>query len=184
MDSIKNILIGADKGVGKTYLVNKLKEELKDKNIQGYFTLMHKDKIDENNNGFKIYMYPANQSIENRKETKENYIGSCNKIDKTINKDIFAKLGVELLSEADKDDVVIMDEIGYFESDVDEFTKKVYEVLEGPNHVIATIKERYDNDYINNVRAYKDREDTIFIKLTKENRDEVFAQLEKIVKAW
>lgn len=184
MDSIKNILIGGDKEVGKTYLVNRLKDELKDKNIQGYFTQMHKDKVDEENNGFKIYMYPANQSIKNRKETKENYIGSCNRIDKTINKETFAKLGVELLSDADKADVIIMDEIGFFEAGVNEFTQKVYEAIEGPKHVIATIKERYDNDYINNVRAYKDREDTIFIRLTKENRDEVFAQLEKIVKAW
>lgn len=185
MDSIKNILIGGEKGIGKTYLVHKLIEQLQGKkNIKGYFTLMHKDKIDQELNGHEIYIYPAELSIENRKEDQSNLIGCSDGKTRKINTNVFKTLGVELLSNYDDSSVVIMDEIGFFESDIVKFTSKVFEALESNSKCIVVVKEKYDNEYINKVREYKEKENTIFVQLTKENRDEVFTLLEKIVKAW
>lgn len=186
MEKIKKILIGGEKQVGKTFLVQRLVSELRNrgKQIKGYCTYMQRDIIDKANNGFNIYMHPACVAIENRKETEENCIGSSNGKERIINEKIFADLGVRLLANIKKDDVVIMDEIGFFEADVKEFTDKVCELIENENTVIAVVKEKYDNEYINKVRAYKDREDTIFVQVTEESREEVFTELEKIVKEW
>ncbi len=183
MKQIRNILIGGERQAGKTYLVKRLIDELSaDNNIKGYYTLA--DKADENTGVFKIYMYPANENIENRKKTNENCIGSSDGKERKINKETFEKLGVSLLSNIGKDDIVVMDEVGFFESEVKPFTSKVCETIESENYVIATIKEKYDNEYINKVRNYKDREDAIFVHVTPDNREEVFAELEKIVKTW
>ncbi len=181
MEKIKKILIGGEKKAGKTFLVQRLVRLLPG-NIKGYYTLA--DKADENTGVFKIYMYPASETVENRKQTEENCIGSSDGKKRKINKATFENLGVSLLSEVDKDDVVVMDEVGFFESEVKPFTDKVCEIIESKNYVIATIKEKYDNEYINKVRNYKEREDAIFVHVTDENREEVFAELEKIVKTW
>lgn len=186
MEKIKKILIGGEKQVGKTFLVQRLAKELCDsgKHLTGYYTLMHNDKVDERNEGFMIYMYPACEPLANRQETKVNFVGSCNGKDKIINEVVFEDMGVKLLSNVQEDDVVIMDEVGFFEANVKAFTDKVFEIFENGAYVIATVKEKYDNDYINKVRGYKDREDTIFVQVTEENREEIFEQLEKIVKEW
>lgn len=71
-------------------------------------------------------------------------------------------------------DLIVLDELGFMENDLDTFTSKVYELLDSEKPVFGVLKD-FDCEFLNNI---KNREDVIILKITKQNRDTI---LDKII---
>lgn len=95
--------------------------------------------------------------------------------------DIFETLGVKILSDSFKNsDVIVIDELGFFESSCKNFIKSVNKVLDSNKPVIGVLK-KYDSEFLNSI---KNRNDTLIIEVTEENRDYAFYETLKAVKSF
>ena len=74
-------------------------------------------------------------------------------------------------------DLILLDELGFFESKAENFKEKVIEVLESDNRVIGVLKKK-NTDFLNSI---KERADVCVIDVDIENRSYIE---EKITKYW
>lgn len=74
---------------------------------------------------------------------------------------------------AAKLDLIIMDELGFFESDASVFQEVVHNCLDSAVPVLGVLKAK-STDFLNSI---KNREDTLVINLCKTDREAVFKQL-------
>lgn len=180
MQEIRKILLGGDIGRGEESLLVKLAKEIS-LPIFGVRTLMYDDRIDPKTGGAKVYMYPADVSPEHYPDNEDNYVGACTGKIRNINTDVFRNLGLQLLSNIPEKAAVVIDEIGFFEEDVPEYTDRIFEILKDDHPFLGVIKTRYEDPFLRSVRHFP----TIsFYQVTKENRDTLFAQLAPVVRSW
>lgn len=165
---MNNIFLTGKSGSGKSTILKKLIE-----------------KMDCSTGGFI-----ENKTFENNKtiyEIKSLYDGCSGVIGIVsgekkfrINPSIFETLGVKILSDSLKDsDVIIIDELGFFESSCKKFIMSVNKALDSKKPVIGVLK-KYDSDFLNSI---KNRNDTYIIEVTEENRDYVLYETLKAVKS-
>lgn len=81
----------------------------------------------------------------------------------------FEDYGVRILKHSlkEKPDLIIMDELGLFESEAYNFQKHVFAVLESPLPVLGVLKAA-SSSFLNEIR---NRRDVIILPVTGENRD-------------
>jgi nucleoside-triphosphatase len=180
MREIRKILLGGDIGRGEESLLLKLAKEIS-LPIFGVRTLMYDDRIDPETGGAKVYMYPAAVSPETYPDDENNYVGACTGKTRNINTDVFRNLGMQLLSDIPAEAVVVIDEIGFFEEDVPEYTNRIFDILKDDHPFLGVIKTRYEDPFLSSVRHFP----TIsYYQVTKENRGSLFAQLAPVVRSW
>ena len=169
----RHILICGERRAGKSTLIEKLIKEL-DKPVYGFFTRM----FEPNAQGFyPIYMYSPTDTA--REKTIINHVGDCNGHQRSINISVFDELGVELLKK--REGIVAMDELGFMETGSPEFCESVLRHLDGDEHVIATVKARYDVEFLDRVRSHPKAQ---VYEITPENRDAMYEELLPIVSSW
>ncbi|KUK80898.1 MAG: AAA ATPase, partial [Petrotoga mobilis] len=95
-----------------------------------------------------------------------------------INIQVFDKIGVQLLTNIDDADLVIMDELGRFELTAFKFQKKVEEVLNSDKPVLGVIKDE-SNTFLDRIR---NRKDVRIFRVTLENREEVYKEVLSLIK--
>lgn len=90
----------------------------------------------------------------------------------------FETRGVEILNNAlyCQSDLVLMDELGFFEKEAIMFQQKVYKLLEGKTKVLGVIKKK-SNPFLESI---KKREDVIIMEVTSDNREEIPKRINKI----
>lgn len=158
MFKLKNLFLTGDISVGKTTL---LKNALKriDNSIGGFMTVQ----IDHA--PFKTFisksLYDKDikiplAKVDTRDLSKEIYIES-------FSKDLISVLDKSY----EKCDLIVLDELGFLENDIDIFTNKIYELLDSEKPIFGVLKD-YDCEFLNNIR---NRDETIIIRVTEENRD-------------
>ena len=126
-------------------------------------------------------LYPASVLPDTYPDSEANYVGACTGKKRKINKDVFRKLGLQLLSDIPDKAVVVIDEIGFFEADVPEYTDRVFEILRDEHPFLGVIKTRYEDPFLSAVRSLS----TIsYFEVTKENREALFDRLAPIVRSW
>lgn len=77
-------------------------------------------------------------------------------------------------------DLIVLDELGTAENDIDIFTSKVFEILDSEKIVLGVLK--YSNcDFLSNIRK---RNDVIIIRITEENRDHILEKVLDIIKGF
>ena len=181
MQNIRKILLGGDIGTGEDSLLLRLMKEIP-LPLAGVRTLMYQDRIDPDTGGAEIYLYPITASPDSYPDSVENFVGSCTGRNRKINQDVFRNLGVSLLSDIPEDAVVIIDEIGFFEEDVTEYTDRIFSLLDDPAHpVLAVVKTRYECPFLTKIKTYPG---TSFYQGTQENREDLFSSLSEIVRTW
>ncbi len=169
----KHILITGEIGAGKTTLIKSL-VELSNRNKRGFFTVSKK----YNEDGYKgIYMLPADKSVSELSD--KNHIADCNSRGSIIINDIFNTLGVEYLASG-QEDMIIMDELGFLESDSKEFCDMVVSCFNNEIPVIAAVK-MFKSEFLDKVRGHHNIN---LYMLTKENREELYNTLKPIVESW
>lgn len=93
----------------------------------------------------------------------------------------FSKDLVSILDKSFKSrDLIILDELGNLENDITPFTDKIYELLDSDRVVFGVLKS-YDCEFLNRIR---NREDTIIIHITEENRDSVLDHILEILQSF
>lgn len=174
MSERRHILICGEVGVGKSTLIQRLLAQSA-RPLYGFVT----KKLDSDENGFHpIYIHPAGAS--ERIYTERNLIGTCDRRTHKINLDAFNTLGVAYL-QAKPGGIILMDELGFMESQAEDFTRAVFAALDGDVPVIAAVKARFDILFLDAVRAHPN---TKLYMITKENRDVLFSELLQIVRDW
>ena len=74
-----------------------------------------------------------------------------------------------------------MDELGFMESQAHDFTAAVFRTLDGPVPVLAAVKNRFDVEFLNAVRAHPA---ACLVQIDPTNREELYERLLSIVMRW
>lgn len=85
----------------------------------------------------------------------------------------FDKDGVALLNDSIKSDIIIMDELGFMESEALIFQDKVFELLDGNTPVLGAIKPD-KNPFLNKVRNHKN---VMVCEITKNTNERIVSEV-------
>ena len=175
----KHILICGEKGVGKSTLIRRLVKETQ-LTVGGFCT-----KMDENAEEIMhpIYIYPAAVPMDQRQRGTENLVGRCGNFgrQKEIYPEVFDILGTAYLQSAQPCHVILMDELGFMESDAQVFRREVLQTLDGDTPVLAAVKDRMDVEFLRQVCAHPRAE---VVHIDPENREELYRTLLPVVSGW
>ena len=168
----KNILITGLPGVGKTTLIKKLTENLKDLNPVGFYTEEIREKGIRK--GFELMSLDGRKGLLSHIDIKSSYrVG---------------KYGVNIKGFEDfldsipfldhKVRVIIIDEFGKMECLSDKFKNLLKEILDSEKVVVATIA-RKSNGFIAEI---KKRDDIKLFEITPSNRKSLLFEILKNIK--
>lgn len=177
----RHILICGKRQVGKTTLVNKVIETIK-RPIYGFRT---KASVPDENGVRHVYMYPAGKSIaldDSENMTPENHIGDTSGKVLSVNTEVFDRMGVSLIRSANKNGILVMDELGFMEENAKVFCEAVLAALDSDIPILAVVKDTDKNcRFLEAVRKHP-RTETLMIN--EENRDELFRCVRDIIRTW
>lgn len=126
----------------------------------------------------EIYLFPFGAAEKPRRE--ENHLADCNTRERVVRTELFDTLGVDCLN-AREDGILVMDEIGFMESDAAHFCAAVLEKLDGELPILAALREGMETDFLRRVKAHPSAR---VIEMRPECFDEIFAELLPIVRRW
>ena len=174
---MQKIILTGDFSVGKSTIIDNYIKYLKDNNISygGFrtFSILEKDE-------YNVYIIPASSELlldktsEYHKLIKcdypldeKNRIGDRNK--KNFNRGIFDTIGLEILNnDIQNKKVIVIDEIGYLESNSEKFLNKIYECFQDINKKTVAIARMNGNSFLEKMKMNKNIN---IIEVTKDNRD-------------
>ncbi len=177
----RHILICGKRQVGKSMLINRILDDT-DRPVYGFLT---KASEPDESGVRHVYMYPAGSSGitgDPEKTTPDNHIGdTCGKI-LSVNTEVFDRLGVSLIRKADKDGMLIMDELGFMEEDANDFRSAVLTAFDNDIPILAAVKDT-DKDCCF-LEAVKNHPNAELLMIEKENRDELFRYVRDRTRRW
>ena len=159
--SAKNILLTGPPGVGKTTVIMRLAECLAERNIAGFCT----DEIRKagQRHGFRATTFAGNSTVLAHVDFR-----SRNRVGR-YGVDVTAFEELVLPELARRCDLFLIDEIGKMECFSARFVDAVWQILDGPRPVIATVALK-GGGFIAEAKA---RPDVQVWELAKANRDEM-----------
>ncbi|MDY6894035.1 MAG: nucleoside-triphosphatase [Thermotogota bacterium] len=173
----KNIFLTGTVGVGKSTIIGKVIKQLSLK-TSGFSVAREGKK----NNWNSFYLVDASSLNKDEQPRKSEYNRFAFRKDYSknweINIQVFDEIGVQLLTNIDDADVVIMDELGRFELTAYKFQKKVEKVLSSDKPVLGVIKDE-SNSFLDRIR---NRKDVQIFRVTLENREEVYKEVLNLIK--
>jgi len=171
-----HILICGKRQAGKTTLINRVIQE-SGLPVYGYRTQMERSPED----GFgHVYIYPADNGEHSGSE--DNEIGVTQERIIRVNPGVLNGLGCKLLGTARNDGMIVMDEIGYMEDRAEDFCRSVTAAFNGDIPVLASIKDtEHQSGHIHSILNHPKAR---VYMLNKENRDEVYRTVKKVVEEW
>ena len=158
-----HILITGGVGVGKSTLIHKLLQQTQAA-VYGFRT--KKAEADASGDA-KVYIHAATGAL-----TYEdgNVVGLSSPKGGQAYPEVFDNVGLDLLSEIPAGAIVLMDELGFMESQAGLFCEKVMDILDGPYYVIAAVKTM-STPFLDAVRSH---EKGLIWTITPENRDGLY----------
>jgi nucleoside-triphosphatase len=168
---IKNILITGIPGIGKTTLIRKLSEELKDLHSVGFYTAEIREKGVRK--GFELISLDGRRGILSHTDIKSHYRVSKYGVDVKGFEDFLES--IPFLDP--KTALIIIDEIGKMECFSDKFKRLLKEILDSDKLVIATIATKGDGL----ITEIKKRDDVRLFEMTHGNRNTLLSEILKEV---
>ena len=176
MEQKRHIFLCGERGVGKSTLIRRLLEA-SGLRVGGFCT-----KLLPTEDGLNpVYIHPASQREEERSYGPENRIAYCDGQRHRIHTEVFDTVGASLLRPSGREEVMVMDELGFMESQAHDFTAAVFRALDGPVPVLAAVKNRFDVELLNAVRAHPA---ACLVQIDPTNREELYERLLSIVMRW
>jgi len=168
-----HILICGEPGVGKSTLIERLLQHTQRK-VYGFIT----ERLTTGGGGIgEVYIHPANR--KERQYTADNMVGTCGAFGATGNPAVFDSVGIALLK-APLEGVLLMDELGFMESEALVFCEKVLYALDGGTPVLAAVKTR-QTPFLQEVRGHQNAR---LYQITPDNRDTLYDALIPEISAW
>lgn len=168
-----HIFLTGDVQIGKSTVINKSLEIL-GVPYQGFRTYGAEYQKDGSS---VLYISPANNlsvktKIADRKKAKNTKM--------VINKDAFEITGVKILKDSlnSNSKLILMDEIGFMESNFEGFKNQIREVLNSDKVVFGVVRNR-DTEFLNEVRAHKK---VNLVPVNLENRDYLPRKIAEIIR--
>ena len=167
----KNILLTGRPRVGKSTLIRKVVERLKElgyKNIGGFYTLEVRKEGERAGFSINTLNGKTGRLAEAGFESRFR-LGRYG-----IDMESFEGVAVKAIEDAiDKSDIIVIDEIGFMELKSRRFRELLIKALDSPKPVIATImRSRYEF-----VDRIKERADTETMVVRVENRDGLLGEV-------
>ena len=161
-------LIVGKRGVGKSTLIGRVLRAL-DRPVYGFETKKENSLADELR-GSPIYIYEAWQA---RVQTAENLVGYCKNHRFDAAAEAFDRFAPKLRQPVPSGGIVLLDELGFMESQAKEFCAAVFDLLNGDVPVIAAVKDK-NTPFLEAVRHHPKAK---CFYITEENRDALFPQV-------
>ena len=121
---MEHILLCGRRRSGKSAMIRRLLENVRGP-VFGYETITMGTRPD----GYhEIYLYPY--GVEHPERQESNHVADCNTRDRVIHTEVFDTLGVACIR-ARKAGILVMDEIGFMESEAEAFCHAILEKLDG-----------------------------------------------------
>ncbi len=169
---MKHIILRGARGVGKSTLIRRLLDAVPAK-PGGFVT----KKAPPDADGVEtIHIYPAGQP---QIPTEENCVGACRAghlLDRQTA--VFDALGTAYLSDTAGRNVLIMDELGFMETEAMVFQRAVLDALDGDVPVLAAVK----NKAIPFLEEVCSHPNALVLYITEENRSVLFHELLPLLK--
>jgi len=165
----RNLLITGLPGLGKTTLIRKLSELLKNLHPVGFFT----EEIREEGvrKGFELISLNGRRGILSHKNIRTPFRVGEYKVDIKGFEDFLGSISFfNTLTR-----LIIIDEIGKMECFSDQFKKLLKEILDSEKWVIGTIASKGSGF----IAEIKGRKDVKIFEITKKNRDFLFLEILK-----
>ena len=161
-----NILVTGPPGCGKSTLIEKVINSI-EVPATGFFTR----EIQERGRrvGFSIKTLGGGEGVLAHKNIRSQFrVGKYG-----VNIEDIDSLAVSAIIPAQREQVIVIDEIGKMECVSALFKKILIQVLDSPNCVIGSIALKGDSF----IQGIKNREDVIVICITQQNRDSIVDQI-------
>ncbi|GAU78895.1 nucleoside-triphosphatase [Fusibacter sp. 3D3] len=172
-----HLLITGEIGAGKTFLVQRLLQHSQ-RSVKGFITRWM---LSDHHVKSGVYIFPAVTTTHFC--TAQNCVATRDKPGfNIIYPKVFETYGVELLSvpSSQNGSLLLMDELGFMESEAPLFCKTVLNVLAGNIPVIAVVKKQ-ETPFLDEVRAHKN---AVLYCVTPENREILYRALISKIEFW
>ena len=166
-------LIVGDRGVGKSTLIRRCLQEL-NRPVFGFETKKEPQPEDPLR-GCPIYIYDAGKP---HVRTPDNLIGYNKEPNAGSVTAAFDRYAPKLMASVAEDAVVELDEIGFLEVKSGIFCQAILHLLDGPNPVIAAVKNK-DIPFLNTIREHPNAR---CFYITPENRDVLYKDVLEFMK--
>lgn len=162
-----NFFLTGDLHVGKSVLIRRIIDSLASLNTGGFQTSRYY-------NGKKLEGFYIEDIAKGHEGPKEQFIGRCINENHWVSiPSTFDDYGVKILEECLKNstNLIVMDELGFFENDAIRFQNMVSMVLDSETPVLGVLKQA-ETPFLNMIQ---NRKDVNVFTITKDNRDEMFS---------
>jgi len=163
----KNLLITGLPGVGKTTLIRRLYEALKDFHPIGFYTAEIRE--EGVRKGFELVTLEGKRGVLSHVDIKSRYRVGRYKVDVSGFEDFLD--GISFFDPSSN--MMIVDEIGKMECLSDKFEKILKKILDSEKWVIATIALKGSGL----IAGVKQRQDIKLFEMTQNNRDVLFSEI-------
>ena len=168
---MKNILITGLPGVGKTTLIKRLSEELKDYHPVGFYTAEIRE--EGVRKGFELIGLDGRRGVLSHTNIKSPYKVSKYRVDIESFEDFLDS--ILFLDSSTR--LIIIDEIGKMECFSDKFRRLLKEVLDSKKLLIATIALKGSGF----IAEIKERPDVKIFEITQGNRETLLPEILRTV---
>ena len=171
MKHAKKIFLTGEINVGKSTIISKFVKEVGIK-PKGFNTLFGGRSQEEDCDYVYIIPYGAELDLSKSRPVAKRSAGVHNI---TKYPEVFDKEGTEILEASANADFIVMDELGFMESEARVFQQKVFACLDWKIPILGVIKPK-KIDFLDRLRAHPLVE---IIEVTPENREEIFLLIMK-----
>lgn len=166
---MNNVFLTGEVGVGKSTILQNVLKKI-DISIGGYTT---KRVYQEH------YMRFMVNSLYDKSELYTIIEVNLKDNSKKVYRESFETGLIQILDKSfEHRDLIVIDELGNAENDIDLFTAKIFDLLDSDKIVFGVLKDA-DCKFLDDLR---NRNDTTIIKITKENRDYIIEKVMTVLK--
>lgn len=166
------LIVGA-RQVGKSTMIRRVLREI-NRPVFGFET-RKEDELADAERGSPIYIYPAGQA---HVQTADNLVGYCKDKRPEVCREAFDRFAPSLKNPPPHS-MVVLDEIGFMESESEPFCTQILALLEGDVPVIAAVKHN-STPFLDQVKQHPNCR---CFQITEENRDALFEQVLAFVRS-